>query len=181
VQNGAGQYFVLTAAHCITTGDVVATWAGRDMGHAGAENWRHDVILINAFGGHRIFDGGVGTGEFTKAVAYWDWVYPWEWLCSSGSVSGVVCNIRQGESFTYSYCLTDSDGDWICLNDLLLAVRSDGRQGSIPGDSGGPVFSLDGPRVVAKGIISGYLGSALVHQDFGTAWRDFGITPRTGW
>jgi hypothetical protein len=182
VKNGAGIEYVLTAAHCYTPPDRATVWAtGTTMGYASHEVYWHDILLITTHAGGRIYDGGVGTGEFSKSVYGWDWAYAGEYLCQSGATSGVVCNFTQGNGFTYSYCDYDSDGDWTCQDDLLLAVQMDGLQATRGGDSGGPVFGLRNDGVVAKGIVSGHAGfSYMIHQDFGTAWRDFGVTPIFG-
>ncbi|KAB2345182.1 chymotrypsin family serine protease [Actinomadura rudentiformis] len=182
VKNSNGTGFLLTAAHCFTPPERVSRYTSvTTIGYASHENWAHDILLVTTHAGGRIYDGGVGSGEFSKSVYGWDWVYSGEYLCASGSVSGVICNYTQGNGFTYSYCDYDSDGDWTCRNDLLLAIQMDGLRASQGGDSGGPVFSLRNDGVVAKGIISGHDGwSGLIHQDFGTAWRDFGVVPIQG-
>ncbi|MFI0449645.1 S1 family peptidase [Actinomadura sp. 6N118] len=178
VKNGAGTEFMLTAAHCYTAPDQVGTYDSRRyIGTASHEAYWHDLIMIPTDAGTRIYDGGVGSGEFSKPVRAWDWVYTGDYLCISGSVSGVVCNIIQGNGYTFAYCDWDSDGDWTCMNDLLLAYQNDGREASQPGDSGAPIFGLRSDGVVAKGIHSASGGrSVIVYQDFGTAWRDFNIT-----
>ncbi|MFI0445598.1 hypothetical protein [Actinomadura sp. 6N118] len=178
VKNGAGTEFLLTAAHCYTPPDRAARYtSGTLIGRASHEVYWHDLIMIPTDAGNRVYDGGVGSGEFSKVVHAWDWVYTGDYLCTSGSVSGVVCNVIQGNAFNYAYCDYDFDGDWTCKDDLLLAYQNDGLEASRPGDSGGPVFGLRGDGVVAKGIIAGNGGrSVLIYQDFGTAWRDFNIT-----
>ena len=75
-------------------------------------------------------------------------------------------------------CDYDSDNDYVCATDLILA-RTTRNPAAAYGDSGGPVFALDGSRVRAVGTITGSVGANLYFQDFGTAWRDFGITPMT--
>lgn len=63
--------------------------------------------------------------------------------------SGAQCNIQNSSDFSYSYSFggeTYTD---------LVAAYSRGGIGSRPGDSGGPVFTLDGEKVTAKGTISG--------------------------
>ena len=65
---------------------------------------------------------------------------------------------------------------------MIQAWKRDGGVAGRPGDSGGPVFSLNGDRVVAKGTITGGdLGSMLLFQDFGTAYSVWGVTPLTGY
>jgi hypothetical protein len=170
---------MLTAGHC---GRPNGGWSNGDvtqfLGHGAHEHIIHDLLLIGADGGSRIFDGGVGSGEFTKAVAGWDWVYGGEWLCSSGSVSGAICN-HVVSSFFNTVCGYDAYGNYECYSDLIASFQVDGWIAARPGDSGGPVFGLTGDRVLAKGTMTAVAGNWLYWQDFGTAWTDFGVVPLT--
>jgi hypothetical protein len=182
VTAGGAQY-MLTAGHCGRPG---GGWNNGDdtkfFGTGAYENVEHDLLLISASVGGRIWDGGVGANEFTKGVARWDWVIPGEWLCTSGSVSGAICNHVVTSNFTYSFCGTDAYGYVECYYDLILANQYDGLTAARPGDSGGPVFGLVGTgQVTAKGTITGVSGtSGLIFQDFATAWRDSCNTPGLG-
>ncbi|MEV6523328.1 S1 family peptidase [Longispora sp. NPDC051575] len=187
VTSGAGYHYLLTAAHCMTPPDAVYDGNSDWIGTADRENWQHDVILVRAYGttSGRIFDGGVNS-NWGKGVSGWDWAYQGQWLCDSGATTGVHCGI-QITNLSVRTCSTnpDSDGDYNCYNDLVSATRRDGGTVGDHGDSGGPVFSLDGSFVRAIGVISGRDSSrqnVLFFQDFGTAWRDFGVNPVTsGW
>jgi streptogrisin D len=177
-----GANYMLTAGHCGRPG---GGWNnGNDsvfFGTGALENVDHDVLLISASVGGRMWDGGVGSGEFTKGVAGSDNAFPGEFLCTSASVSGAVCNFRTSDSFQFSFCDDDAYGNFECYSDLVLADQLDGQPGARPGDSGGPVFSLSGTdRVIAKGTITGSGGSTLAFQDFVTAQRDLGISVITG-
>lgn len=183
-----GQSYLLTAGHCGRAGG--GWWNGDRtlwIGTASAEHVAHDLMLIPAYAGGRIYDGGVGSGEFSKGVANWNWPFSGEWVCQSGSTSGAVCGIQNSSNFTYSFCYTDMYGNYECLNDLILSRRPDNGIATRPGDSGGPVFSLWGSQVTAKGTVTGYASDAncfacyLLYQDFGTAWRDFGVVPLTSY
>lgn len=176
----AGGRYMLTAGHCGRPG---GGWNNGDdtrfFGTGAYENVAHDVLLISASVAGRIWDGGVGSGEFTKGVAGWDWVFPGEWLCTSGSITGALCNHVVSNTFTHAFCGTDAYGYVECYNDLILANQFHGLTASRPGDSGGPVFGLSGSdRVIAKGTITGVFGtSGLIFQDSATAWRDSCNTP----
>jgi hypothetical protein len=181
--------FLLTAGHCGRVGG--GWWNGdrsRTIGTSSALNAAHDLMLIPTVAAGRIYDGGVGTGEFSKGVVGWDWVHSGEYVCQSGSTSGAVCGIQNTGNFTYQFCDTDTYGNYECFNDLILARRPDNGVAVRPGDSGGPVFSLAGTmQVTAKGTVTGYASDSncfacyLIYQDFGTAWRDFGILPATSY
>jgi hypothetical protein len=179
--NGAN--YMLTAGHCGRPG---GSWNNGDdsrfFGTGAAENVAHDLLLISASVAGRIWDGGVGTGEFTKGVAGWDWVFPHEELCTSGSVTGARCGDVVSDNLTFAFCDDDVYGNHECFNDLVTANQKDNLPASNPGDSGGPVFGLSGTdRVIAKGTITGRFGTnGLIFQDFGTAVRDFGLSPMIG-
>jgi len=182
VTAGGAQY-MLTAGHCGRPGAVWTNGVGtRYFGTGAYENVEHDVLLISANVGGRIWDGGVGSGEFSKGVADWGWVFPGEWLCTSGSVTGALCGHIVSNDFTFMNCATDGYGNNECYYDLILAYRLDGETAVRPGDSGGPVFGLSGSdRVIAKGTITGSGNvTELVFQDFATAWRDSCNTPALG-
>jgi hypothetical protein len=182
VHSGSSNY-MLTAGHCGRPG---GGWNNgndsRFFGTGARENVGHDLLLISATVGGRIWDGGVGSGEFTKGVVGSDDAHPNEFLCTSGATAGAVCNFKVENNFQFSYCATDVYGHFECYNDLVLADQLNGKPGSRPGDSGGPVFSLSGSsNVIAKGTISGVTnGNVLIFQDFVTAQRDFGISVITG-
>jgi hypothetical protein len=178
-----GANYMLTAGHC---GRVGGGWNnGNDANFFGTgayENPGHDLLLVSADVGGRIWDGGVGSGEFTKGVTGWDWVFAGEWLCTSGSVTGAQCDDVVSNSFQYAFCDHDVYNNYECYNDLIVAYQNEGLTASRHGDSGGPVFGLSGTdQVVAMGTITGSVGTnGLIFQDFATAWRDFGVVPVTG-
>jgi hypothetical protein len=151
------QQFILTAGHCgWPNGTFMNGDRTRTIGTGAAENVGHDLLLVRASAGARIFDGGgLRFGEnrtqFTKAVSGWADAFPNEWICQSGMISGANCNIHNTNNFSYSY---RNNGNGEVYSDLVLAV-SDSGIASRPGDSGGPVFTLDGARVTAKGTVSG--------------------------
>lgn len=154
VYRGSTQY-ILTAGHCGWPGGLFKNGdATRTVGTGALENVGHDILLVAASATGRIWDGG-GTrkyetrGQFTKAVSSWGDAFPNEWVCQSGMTSGAQCNIQNSNNFSYSYT---SGGE--TYSDLVMAT-SNGGIASRPGDSGGPVFTLDGAKVRAKGTISG--------------------------
>lgn len=147
--------YLLTAGHCGLSGQTFLNGNGtRTVGTGADRNESHDILLIRAGSSGRIWDGGglkpfEDRGQFTKAVSGWGHALPNEWVCQSGMTSGAQCNIRNSSNFSYSYSYAG-----VTYTDLVLA-SSAGGIASRPGDSGGPVFTLDGARVTAKGTISG--------------------------
>jgi hypothetical protein len=154
--------WILTAGHCGAVGHQFAngtgTW-GLGMG-----NWAHDshdLLLVTAAGGDRIFLGGglkwwETRPQYNRRVGGWAPTFPGEWVCQSGAQSGEVCNIRNSANVSASWC-----AGGICRTDLVWAEKLDGiavRRG----DSGGPVFTStstpSGLRAIAKGIVSGQNG-----------------------
>ncbi|MBB5781035.1 hypothetical protein [Nonomuraea jabiensis] len=181
-----GAEYLLTAGHCgRTNGGFNNGNDSRFVGTATQEQVSHDLLLISTDAGSRIWDGGVPGGlntggEFTKGVVGWDWAYSGEYVCHSGSRSGAVCSIQNSGNFTATTCGNDVYGNYECYTDLIYSERTNGSPACQGGDSGGPVFTLSGSSdVIAKGTITGCGGNAMTYQDFGTAWRDFGVTPIT--
>ncbi|MFC4534338.1 S1 family peptidase [Sphaerisporangium dianthi] len=180
VTDGGGQSYLLTAGHCGRTGGGWHTGPGLWIGTGAQENPGHDILLVTASSAGRIWDGD-STGTFTKGVVGWDWVYANEWVCQSGSTSGAVCGIQNTSNFAYGGWYRDGYDNTEFWSDLIVARRTDGGLPSQAGDSGGPVFSLSGDsNVMAKGTVTAHDGSTLYYQDFATAWRDFGISVKTG-
>ena len=92
VQNYYGSRFILTAGHCGWVGNDFynGDWTRR-MGMAYSKHTAYDVMLIPTDAGGRIYDGGVGTNEFSKDVVGAGQVFMGEWLCTWGCVRWAVC------------------------------------------------------------------------------------------
>ncbi|WP_225987009.1 S1 family peptidase [Streptomyces spectabilis] len=169
VRNGSGAQYVLTAAHCGQAGDRYTNGADQYVGTPGPRHQPHDVMLIPTSDvDNFMYTGGRGGDERGVRVEGWDWVYTGEYLCQSGVTSagvtgGPVCNLKV--KFFYN----DSE-------DLVEAEQMNGQEAARGGDSGGPVYAAAaGGGAIAKGTVTRSLGSGLGFQDFGTAWRDFGV------
>ncbi len=179
--------FVLTAAHCASVGDVVKSGTpGVVMGPVYSDLWQYDILLINAPGWHVIWDGPSWTTT-RKNVNSWGYWAANELVCQSGMRSGTVCGIQELRNTPCTYWPKDhpdSDGDsGYCVHDLIECVHLDGTPASVGGDSGGPVFTLDGSGVRAKGITSAgngdQGGSSFYFQDWWEISAYLNVYPNT--
>ena len=182
VTDGARQY-LLTAGHCGRPGAWFSNGNNtRWIGAASRENVEHDLLLVPTSAGGRIYDGGVGVGEFSKGVAGYDWTHPGEYVCQSGATSGAVCNLQNTNMWWVVVCDYDPYQNYECYRNLTEADQVDGLTAARHGDSGGPVFSLSGSdHVIAKGTVTaGDGGRRLYYADFSSAVNDFGVAPILG-
>jgi hypothetical protein len=146
-----GQRSILTAGHCALNGDIIYTGTRRyAFGTATDRFAAQDTLRIPANTAGRVYDGGVGVGEFSKPVAGAVDTFPGLWLCTSGSYSGARCNI-----------VTRGVNEWINtdvgpMGPLSRAEEVNRQSAAGQGDSGGPVFALtsDFSRMIAAGTIS---------------------------
>lgn len=179
------QTYVLTAAHCMTAPDVAYNghFGGccfEEIGPVYSENWDKDILLINARGSVLMFDGGVDS-SIAKTVHSWGYRVKDELLCTSGSRSGVICGDKT-DPYEYNVYGCDSDGDCFTMHDMAKAKNINNQCVGVGGDSGGPVFSLDGNGVRAKGVISGKASNdctILYFQDMDEIVGSMGWYPRT--
>ncbi|GAB7193493.1 hypothetical protein NUM3379_42030 [Kineococcus sp. NUM-3379] len=150
-----GQTKMLSAGHCGANGGGAYDGGGQFMGTIGGDSDAYDTMYLNASSSGRVYDGGVGTGEFSKPVAGASRSYVGNWICTSGSRSGARCNI-QVRSVNRTIWVTNGSGQGYHMYGLVHAEQAQRTNAAGNGDSGGPVFSLsaDPNRVVAKGTIS---------------------------
>ncbi|MFE7872012.1 hypothetical protein [Micromonospora humida] len=183
--HSGGRSYVLSAGHCATPPD--DAYQGKygaafdEMGPVYDDDWRSDLLLINAPGWYLIFDGSATTST-TKAVRSWGYWAANELVCQSGMTSGTVCGIKQQSStdIRVSCNTPDSDGDCdYTIYGLIKSTQTSGSTAARGGDSGGPVFTLDGTGVRAKGIVSGGGGTTLYFQDWADVIRVYGAYPNT--
>jgi hypothetical protein len=171
VRSGGSSY-LLTAAHCGQTGNRFQDGSGEFIGNVGSRHQDHDVALIPTGSVDGYVYVGTPTDNAQTAVEGWGWTFVGEYLCQSGVTSSrqlgrPVCNLKV--LFFYA----DRE-------DLVEAEQTEGQTAARPGDSGGPVYSVSGNgKLVAKGTTTRVAGARLGFQDYGTAWRDFGVTPAT--
>jgi hypothetical protein len=173
--------WVLTAAHCATAPDVAYQGTDRQyMGPVTRENYQYDLILIDAPGFYRMFDGPRYNNGYYKNVLGWGYHAGGELVCQSGATSGVICGLRTGSSTNVTITNRDSDGDTgYTLYGLIRTTQIDGQTAVRGGDSGGPVFTLLGAGVRAKGIVSAGGGTTMYFQDWADVIRLYGGYPVT--
>jgi hypothetical protein len=138
---------MLSAGHCASNGQNAYDGGGDWMGTVSGDSDAYDRLYINTNSAGRIYDGGVGSGEFSKPVIGAARSYVGDWLCTSGAYSGARCGIQvRATNVTI----------WVGSYYIYQLVRAEqvNYQNAIGnGDSGGPVFSLaaDHSKVIAKG------------------------------
>jgi streptogrisin D len=176
---GGQTTYILTAAHCASwragEGDFFYDGAGEYIGRAMPnEDWDKDLLLVDARGYRWIWDG-IATTTNHKTVHSWGYAASGELVCQSGATSGTRCWLQTQPDFTYSYQLTDSDNDTFFVHGMVKACKTQGSEAAgLKGDSGAPVFTLDGDGVKAKGIVSGgdSDGTCIVFQDMADVTTD---------
>lgn len=145
-----GQYLV-TAGHCVD-GPLHAVNNQVVIGYAEGldQEWDTVRIVVSSSEG-RIFDGNVGTGEFSKPVVGRSGNFVGTMLCTSGAYSGARCNIRIIRTQQVGLYANG----WV-VRDMVEAVELGGLNAAGQGDSGGPVFSLSSnpSRIKAHGTIA---------------------------
>ena len=140
---------MLSAGHCGANGGSAYDGGGQYMGTISGDTNAYDTLYINTSSAGRIYDGGVGTGEFSKPVVGASHSYVGDWLCTSGAYSGARCNEQ-----VIAVNVTIWVGYYIYGMVRAEQVNHTNAVGN--GDSGGPVFSLsaDPNKVIAKGTVS---------------------------
>ncbi|WP_257387779.1 S1 family peptidase [Tahibacter caeni] len=180
--------WVLTAAHCATAPDVgYQGFDGQYMGPVTRENYSYDLILIDAGGYHRMFDNVQPNGNDYKNVYGWGYHSANELLCQSGFTSGyyystVICGLKTGSSQNISVSCSTPDSDGDCGYTIYGVIKTTQINGSTAvrgGDSGGPVFSLMGDGVRAKGSVTGGSGTTMYFQDWADVIRLYSGYPVT--
>jgi hypothetical protein len=174
----SGLQYLATAAHCssdpnenyvngitFTNGDRTQT-----IGSSVFVPGLHDVALIRtSSAGNEIYTGAsvkAGDTHTAEPVVGQGGVSINESLCESGAVGGVSCDLIVEE--------IGVSPAWESFNSLTVAIPVDAvPHFTVPGDSGGPWFSLAGTgTVTARGITEGE-----ANDDFGNPAEYF--TPMT--
>ena len=165
---------LLTALHCGS--DVFRTGGGQTVvGHGapvarGSAAWTLDSQFVDTGKGSSkaapyIYDGGSGTGEFSKPVVGQIATYVGTWVCTSGASTGTHCNTKVIQTNAY-IPYPDNPGE----NVWPVAVGQEQSWSAAvgPGDSGAPVFSLsrDPNKVLAVGETVAGFGDTVACPGF---------------
>jgi hypothetical protein len=146
---------ILSAGHCGNNGANVFDGGGDLMGPIINDNDTRDTHMIDVRGHGRVWDGPWTEVSFTKAVRGATFSNVGNFVCSSGSRSGIICNIR----------VSANNSSWSGRFPMVYADQQNFVAGAGQGDSGGPVFELPSPddgRVFAKGTITGGVNGTFV-------------------
>lgn len=162
-----GRTFITTSDHCdANVGHPVNEqwwdWLGpHDINHRMGEAWYHtaslDIAYIrppNGWVQGVTYDGGVAEShDFNKSVVGVAGNYDGNYVCDSGSWTGVHCSIQT--QYSGSFWISE-DNSYVTL---WVGNQTGGGIANGAGDSGGPVFTLGSlsNTVVAAGSITGSL------------------------
>lgn len=143
-------YFLLYARHCMKGVDTPVYDGGQDLiGYESGADYEYDTAVISssvALQG-RVWDGPWNSSSYWKPVQGASPTNNGNWVCTSGSASGIRCGIQ----------VLNIDVHVGTTGPFVSAYKTDGTNAVGEGDSGGPVFSLPSPdngKVIAKGVIS---------------------------
>jgi hypothetical protein len=160
VHDAWGNTYMLTAAHCAHTPNGlqngIGFWNGNYTAYMGQITdvpGSYDWAVIPTSTGNQYYDGpGIYAGDsnWTKYVVGQLYVSPGDWLCESGALGGVIC------AFTVQYLNFNCDAQCGSWQGMAFATPANPDVWPVPGDSGGPWFSLAGSNsVYAMGIHHG--------------------------
>ncbi|MFI9825902.1 S1 family peptidase [Streptomyces sp. NPDC052013] len=150
---------MVTAAHCGDVGDPAWIKPPSKLPTAVVMGWvketypQGDLAVVKTNGGAAgsVYTGGPGTTNQSTLVTDARTSYQGQWVCTSGSYSGLRCGIQVD-----FVGITQLDGPLGPTYHLVQAHQLQGLQAARNGDSGGPVIQInsDMKSVTAKGVIS---------------------------
>jgi hypothetical protein len=124
-----------------------------------------DVQYIRSFTGALTYDGGVAVGtEFTKQIVGSAGNHSGDWVCQSGSATGINCRI-QLQYQTVVGINGSNVTEWEACGTPYQNICRTRAAGD--GDSGGPIFSLGSQSgtVIAKGLQSYGFGYSCTNNN----------------
>ncbi len=140
---------MLSAGHCAANGNTARDGGGDVMGTVSGDSNAYDRLYINTSSAGQVYNGGVGTGEFSNPVIGASSNRVGDYVCTSGAYSGTRCNIQVtaiNQTINVGYLIYQT----------VRAEKVDRTNAAGNGDSGGPVLSVaaDPTKVIAKGTIT---------------------------
>ncbi|RPK53022.1 tRNA3(Ser)-specific nuclease WapA precursor [Streptomyces sp. ADI92-24] len=166
-----GNWYMVTAGHCTTGNGAVLNPSQSDyIGPVVRDNWKNGYGSVKLSGqsyyagdlslyrvnsdssaSARIYKGGKTSSSSRPVHDYWRrWAQSGDKVCTGGMMTGEKC----GWKVTDTQVTVHYSGGTTAKN-MVVAKKTSGSC-TINGDSGGPVYTVDGSgRAFAKGIISG--------------------------
>ncbi|WP_078946285.1 trypsin-like serine protease [Streptomyces exfoliatus] len=167
----SGNWYMVTAGHCTTANGSIMNPSGSDyIGPVVRDNWADNAGSVKLAGQSyysgdlalyrvesssiatpRIYKGGKTSGSSRLAHDYWRrWAQRGDKVCAGGMMTGEVCGWQATASqATVHYY------DGTTARNMVVARKTSGSC-TVDGDSGGPVYTVDGSgQAYAKGILSG--------------------------
>lgn len=163
---GNGQYYEMTAWHCYKPTDkrfwaIAGGSATNYIGSVSSTDAAHDVVFIPVANGQRtlplVYDGNHNNPQQLKTVNGSASPEPGTLVCNSGATLSLVCDIRIAASdhWIVKNYYTGSSSPEIYG---FTAYQKDNGAAAATGDSGGPVFRLNGSNdqyATAVGLLAG--------------------------
>ncbi|MFF2525273.1 DNRLRE domain-containing protein [Streptomyces liangshanensis] len=175
-----GKWYMLTAGHCTTGNGAVLNPSGTDyIGPVVRDNWNNSKGSVKLAGTSyysgdlalysvqspssatpRIYKGSKTSASSRLVHDYWRrWAQSGDKLCTGGMVTGERC----GWKVTATQATVKYSSGTVARNMVVASKTSSAC--AQPGDSGGPVYTVDSSgRAYAKGIISGGGGGGSDHS-----------------
>jgi hypothetical protein len=181
-----GRTWVLASAHCGTPPDVAYHGSAlKYMGPVTRENYRYDLMLIDAPGFYRMFEGSCN--NCYRNVVGWENTVSGEYVFYSGVYTYGIGLTGSSTNITVPSASPDSDGDWgytiysLIKTDQIPVPEVGWAANPVKGDSGAPVFvPFNASAVVARGSLSaGASGGKFYFQDWADVSRIYGGEPVT--
>lgn len=167
----SGKWYMVTAGHCTSGNGAITNPSGTDyIGPVVRDNWKNGYGSVKLSGqsyysgdlslyrvnsdssaSARIYKGGKTSSSSRPVQDYWRrWAQEGDKICTGGMMTGEKC----GWEVTDTQATVHYSGGTTAKN-MVVAKKTSGSC-TIKGDSGGPVYTVDGSgRAYAKGIISG--------------------------
>ncbi|MFZ4264263.1 DNRLRE domain-containing protein [Streptomyces arboris] len=175
-----GKWYMLTAGHCTSGNGIIFNPSGKDyIGSVVRDNWNNskgtvklsgqkyfagDLALYQVLGPEkaaaRIFRGGERSTKSRVVADRWKrWAQKGDKVCTGGMVTGERC----GWKVTATQATVKYEKGTVAKN--VVVARKTESACVRKGDSGGPVYTVDGKgRAYARGIISGGGGGGGDHS-----------------